>query len=77
MKNEIVKLYEKHIVWLEPQDSLSRATQGFKSAINYMQATDNSKLIPELLKKFDQLDKHREENFFTVFPELSELKNYA
>ena len=45
--------------------------------MNYMTSTDNSKLIPELLKNLDQLDKFREENFFTVFPELEKLQDYA
>ena len=77
MKQEVIELYEKHIEWLEPQDHLSRATQGFKSAINYMKNTDNSKLIPELVRRIRNLDRWRNESFFETFPELKRLQDYA
>lgn len=36
-KEEIIKpRYEKHIAWLEPRDSLQRATNGFKSLLNFI-----------------------------------------
>ena len=45
--------------------------------MNYMSGTDNSSLIPELLKNLDKLDNLRKENFFDIFPELKRLKDYA
>ena len=75
-KKEVINLYNKHIEWLEPQDPLSRATQGFKSAVNYLQNTDNTKLIPEFVKRTDEMDRFRNEGFFAVFPELERLRSY-
>ena len=34
---------KEHIEWLEPKDHLTRATNGFKSAIDFMMAKDNTK----------------------------------
>ena len=76
MKKEVINLYNKHIEWLEPQDPLSRATQGFKSAVNYLQNTDNTKLISEFVKRTDEMDRFRNEGFFAVFPELERLRSY-
>jgi sulfatase maturation enzyme AslB (radical SAM superfamily) len=76
MKQELVELYQNHITWLEPQDPLSRATQGFKSAINFMSNSDNSKHIPEFVVRAKELDRWRNENFFSVFPELERLQDY-
>ena len=77
MKEEVLQKYNNHISWLDGKDPFYRATNGFKSAINYMNNTDNSKLLPELLHNLEKLDKLRNENFFDVFPELQRLKNYA
>ena len=77
MKQELAEIYTKHIEWLHPQDHLTRATNGFRSAIKFMQATDNSQLIKEFVHRTREMDKFREENFFTVFPELERLQDYA
>lgn len=75
MKAELVDLYNEHIDWLQPQDHLTRATNGYKSAIKFMQAQDNSHLIPEFVRRAKELDRWRNENFFDVFPELARLEN--
>jgi len=77
MKQRVADQYNKHIEWLEPQDHLARAVNGFRSAITFMNATDNSELLKEFVYRTDQLDKFRNENFFAVFPELEELRKYA
>lgn len=77
MKQELTELYTKHIEWLEPQDHLTRATNGFRSAITYMNADDKSHLIHEFVKRTDEMDRFRNESFFAVFPELEELRKYA
>ena len=77
MKQEVLALYNDHISWLEDKDRFKRAINGFKSAMNYMTQTDNSKMIPELLHNIDKMDGLRNENFFEVFPELESLKQYA
>ena len=77
MKQHVAELYNNHIEWLAPQDHLARAVNGFRSAITFMNATDNSELLKEFVYRTDQLDQFRNENFFAVFPELEELRKYA
>ena len=73
-KAELIELYQQHLAWLRPQDKLGRATQGFESAINYLQATDNSHLISKFWSKTAQLDEIRKENVLHIIPELITLK---
>ena len=77
MKQELTKIYEDHIAWCEPNDHLSRVTGGFKGAITFMNSEDRTSFIPEFLKRTTQLDVARKENFFTIFPELQKLTEYA
>lgn len=71
----LIPAYERHIAWLEPQDKLQRATNGFKSVINFMRAQDQSNLYPKFISETNKLDKLREENTWKTFPELI-LSNY-
>lgn len=73
--NVIIPAYQKHLEWLEPQDSLMRATNGFKGAINFMLAQDNSKNWKKFLAETRKLDELRKENFWEIFNEFKELKN--
>ena len=74
-KEELSTRYLNHIIWLREQgDHLGRATQGFESAITFMNATDNSHLIPKFWEKTRQLDDIRNENILEVIPELAALK---
>lgn len=77
MKKRIEEMYNSHIEWLSPQDDLARAVNGFRSAITFMNANDNTELLKEFVYRTDQLDQFRNENFFAVFPELEELRKYA
>jgi radical SAM protein with 4Fe4S-binding SPASM domain len=69
----IIPAYEKHIAWIEPLDSLKRATNGFKSVLNFVQTTDNNHLFPRFQEEIKKLDSIRNENFWETFPELSVL----
>lgn len=70
-KENVVKpAYEEHIEWLEPQDKLERATNGYRSAINFMMAEDKSNLWERFLTETKKLDNLRNEDFFNIFPEL-------
>jgi len=71
----LIPAYEQHIAWLEPQDKLQRATNGFKSVINFILAQDQSNLYPKFIAETDKLDELRGENTWNVFPELN-LSNY-
>ena len=72
-KQKIQEKFQEHLEWLRPLDRLQRATMGFESAITFMQATDNSALIPRFWEKTQQLDNIRNENIFDVLPELMNL----
>jgi len=74
-KEELTELYRDHISWLgQVGDPLNRATQGFESAITFMNATDNTHLIPTFWEKTNQLDSIRKENCLEIIPELKALK---
>ena len=72
-KAHVQELFEKHIEWLRPLDQLNRATVGFESAINFMNATDNQALIPKFWAKTNELDAIRDESILKVIPELQQL----
>ena len=72
-KQEIQKKYQEHIEWLKPHDALQRAKVGFESAINFMNATDNSHLIDVFWRKTHELDAIRNENILNHIPELGAL----
>lgn len=73
-KEELSIRYLNHILWLRGQDPLGRATQGFESAITFMNATDNTHLIDTFWRKTHELDDIRREDILKVIPELAVLK---
>lgn len=73
LKKEIEKKYIEHIAWLSPQDDLRRASNGFQSAIKFMNANDNSQHLDSFRKKTLQLDMIRTEKLQDVLPELANL----
>lgn len=72
-KERLSEKYLDHIMWLRDKDPLNRATVGFESAITFMNATDNSHLIPEFWNKNNELDAIRNEKLLDVIPELGVL----
>lgn len=73
-KQQLTELYEKHIEWLSTVgDPLNRATQGFKSAITFMNSTDNTHLLDSFWRKTHELDDMRFERCLSVLPELKAL----
>jgi len=73
-KAKIADKYQAHIEWLRPLDSLQRATVGFESAIKFMMATENSKLISNFWEKTFTLDRIRKESILDIIPELDEME---
>jgi sulfatase maturation enzyme AslB (radical SAM superfamily) len=65
---------EQHMDWLKPRDSLTRATNGYQGIINFMMQQDNSEHLKDFLKTNNLIDSVRKEDFFSVFPELGDLK---
>ena len=73
-KQRLEEKYRKHLSWMSDRDPLQRATQGFKSAITFMNSTDNTQLIDTFWRKTHELDNIRNENILDVLPELKALK---
>jgi sulfatase maturation enzyme AslB (radical SAM superfamily) len=73
-KQQLEEKYLKHLDWMSDRDPLGRATQGFQSAMQYMNATDNTHLIDQFWRKTHELDGIRNENIMEVIPELAALK---
>jgi hypothetical protein len=73
-KQQLEEKYRRHLDWLGDRDPLQRATQGFESAITFMNATDNTHLIDTFWRKTHELDAIRNENILDVIPELIALK---
>ena len=69
----VIPAYEEHIAWLEPKDKLQRATNGFKSALNFIRANNRSDQLPRFREEIQKLDNIRREDFWKVFPELNAI----
>jgi radical SAM protein with 4Fe4S-binding SPASM domain len=73
-KQQLEAKYLKHLEWMSDRDPLQRATQGFRSAITFMNASDNTQLIDTFWRKTYELDSIRNEKILDVLPELRALK---
>jgi organic radical activating enzyme len=74
-KQQLEEKILAHIEWLEPMDHLQRATNGYRSMINFLKQDDKSHLISEFFTYNNLLDVYRKERFYRVFPEYKNLKN--
>ncbi len=72
-KQKVKNKYEKHLEWLRPLDSLTRATKGYESGLDYMMRRDNFNRLNEFKSGMKKLDDIRNENILDTFPELEEL----
>jgi hypothetical protein len=78
LKNKIKDKYLAHIEWLKQfGDQASKIINEYQSSINYMLEQDQSHLLEECMRNLIQVDNIREEDFFEVFPEYIELKQYV
>ena len=68
---------ENTIDWLKDKDHLTRATNGYKGLINFLNATDNSNLLRKFFKVTDELDNLRKEKFEEVFLEFGDLRDHT
>jgi len=75
-KIKIEEKYNQHIEWLNTRDPLTRATKGFQSAINWMNAKDNESKLSLFWENTLRYDEIRNEKTLSVFPELQELYEY-
>jgi hypothetical protein len=72
-KDILRERFDRHLDWLRPLDPLQRATVGFESAIKFMDATDNARLLPEFWQRTRVLDELRNQEVLQVLPELWDL----
>jgi MoaA/NifB/PqqE/SkfB family radical SAM enzyme len=72
-KDKIRNKFQEHIKWLEGHDDLQRATNGFISAVHYLDV-NNTKYLNTFWEKTKQLDEIRNENMLDSIPELNEIK---
>ena len=73
-KQRLEEKYRKHLSWMSDRDPLGRATQGFESAIQFMNAADNTQLIDTFWRKTHELDEIRNEKWYNALPELQALR---
>ena len=69
----ITPAYEQHIAWLESQDNLKRATNGFKSMLSFINSNDDSKHWLRFIEETTKLDSVRNENFWETFYEFADV----
>lgn len=72
LKQAVTTQYQKHIDWI---DSYGGNTDVWQTAIEFINHTDNSKHLPLFLERTQKLDQLRSEDTFSVFPELTSLKD--
>ena len=74
-KEKIIELYTEHIKWIHKKATYDgeRVASEFQSAINYIEQQDTSQLIPQFERRTRGLDKIRDEDFQTTFPEYEDL----
>lgn len=67
--------YHDHLYWLDRYDTLQRASNGIRSALNFLNANDNSHLLNKFWEKTVQLDSIRNESIFDYIPEMEWLRS--
>lgn len=72
LKEEIKYKWNKHLRWLEPQDHIGRATEGYRSAMKFLD-DDHTHLLEEFKKFNAEFDDLRGDNFAETFPELKNI----
>ena len=75
MKDKIKQVYTEHLDWLTPRDSLGRATYGFRSAMHYIENSNQQFDSVDFWHKIQQLDKVHNTDMTHCFPELSFLQH--
>jgi tRNA(Ser,Leu) C12 N-acetylase TAN1 len=76
-KDRAIEKIERHLEWLEPQDRLTRATNGYRGIITFLNQNDDTSLLAEFFKVTDDVDRVRDERFEDVFPEYQDLRSYV
>ena len=70
-KEAVIEKYNEHIDYISPLDMLQRATNGYKSAINFFEQPSIPTLLEEFKELTNKMDTIRNESFNKTFPEFS------
>ena len=62
LRAQIKAKWQKHLRWLEPQDNIGRATEGYKSAIKFLD-DDLTHLLDEFKAFNVEFDKPKRRKF--------------
>jgi hypothetical protein len=68
---------QNHLEWLEPQDTLGRATRGFQGILQFLDQPSDQSTLVEFFKENDAMDQLRGENLEQTFPELHGLRTHV
>lgn len=74
-KDKIKDIIESHILWLESKNARIETVNGFKNAITFMYSSDTDDELKEFFNTNGKLDKLRNEDFWSVYPEHHDMKN--
>jgi len=76
-KDRIKKIYNNHIKWIESIEPDNKSKDEFYKIINYIDDAEfNYEKIKAFLEINRNIDKIRNESFFDVYPELSDLEYF-
>ena len=70
-KEAVIEKYNEHIDYISPLDTLQRATNGYKSAINFIEQPSIPTKLDEFKELTNKMDTIRNESFNKTFPEFS------
>jgi MoaA/NifB/PqqE/SkfB family radical SAM enzyme len=76
-KDTAIAKIEDTIEWLKDKDHLTRATNGYKGLINFLNSNNNISLLKNFFDITDQLDSLRKEKFEDIFLEYGDLRGFA
>lgn len=72
LKEKIRRVYNDHIDWLLPKDSLGRATYGFRSVLSHIK-NEHEFDTQNFWQNIDALDQYHQTRMVDIFPELEIL----
>ena len=77
-KKKIETLFNEQIQWLSDNYASSKTINQYRDAINFMNSVDTNEFIDvdTFVKRTEELDKLRNENFWEVFPEHQDMKEF-
>ena len=73
MKERLTKRYEQEQKWFD--DHTNNTEKRYDKLIHFLHEADHTHLIPKFWERTNMVDKLRQEDCLTLFPELSDLKS--